>query len=134
MTLQELKAKDSAFIIDPTFLEEFGSWEIMFAIHRDSEYIHQSNLNVITDRLQKHKDDFTEMEVNCWAYGWRRYLLVKPKTEASEIVLKLLAEIQLYPILDEDSVSFCDRCSTSYNPYESEWTPYCCIDCYEDDR
>ena len=91
---------------DNYFGAQYPEYYTVYTKTRDSDYISESNFRIILSRLGGESDTVRIAESSHWLCGWIEIILIhKSNTQALSIAEGLLAEIDEYPILDEDDAS-----------------------------
>ena len=75
---------------------------------RDSDALDRSNFRTAKKMFEEVDSDENDHEVcsfGHWACGWFEIIIVKPGTMCEEEALKIEAELEEYPVLDEED--FC---------------------------
>jgi len=83
-------------------------WPITFAVNRDSDPLDRSNFAVAQTKLaalDPHGDTYVVERFNHWLCGWTDNLLVMPESPAHQLANLLNAQIDDYPVLDDDHYS-----------------------------
>lgn len=80
-------------------------WQIVIAWTRDSETLERANWQAANKRLAEWPDDVAIERSGHWAVGWVEYLVVRPGTEAATEAAKIQAELDDYPVLDDEILS-----------------------------
>lgn len=83
-----------------------GQFARVFMRHRDSDLLAESNLAVFERELAEFSEDAWFEHVNCWAYGWRVELVIRPMrdgqyTQAFRKFVELQCALSDYPVLDD---------------------------------
>jgi hypothetical protein len=88
------------------------TWAMMLARSRDSEIISISNFETISKDMEKRfSRDVAVERFNHWAVGWVDYLMVRmldkqgKVTKAGKAILGWKANLEDYPVADEDDLS-----------------------------
>lgn len=69
---------------------------------RDSDALEESNFLAALDRLGGEGENVEIHRVGHWACGWIEYLAVRERTDKFAIGDRIIAELNDYPVLDED--------------------------------
>lgn len=105
------------FKTSSTYWGERSEWLVAYSTHRDADCLARSNWRCFIRALggngaegAKGTQDVTETvaieEAKHWAVGWVQYLLIAPgATELIAKAEKILADLEDYPVLDEDDFS-----------------------------
>jgi hypothetical protein len=83
--------------------------------------IDRANFESYDEALSTHDLDYRVTNIEGYTY-----ILINPLcTESIEICNALLDNLESYPILDEEKVSYCDACCQLYNPEHDEFHDDC---------
>jgi hypothetical protein len=74
--------------------------------HRDSDFLSQSNFNIILEMLGGEQEDKVEIHrFNHWAVGWTELILIAPLPELITIAEDIEKRLENHPVLDEEDWS-----------------------------
>lgn len=73
--------------------------------NRDSDILSESNFQCALARLGGESEDVVIHRFGHWACGWWEALSVKMGTEAYKEAMKIAAELEGYPLLDDEDYS-----------------------------
>ncbi len=104
-----------------------GNWLILLGHNRDSKIWEESNFDYAVKTLKAISPEAGENEEGSiegdwqihrfghWACGWLEILIVRPGSPAHDAAVKMRADLERYPLLDEDD--FSDREYTAKGEY-----------------
>jgi len=91
---------------DCSYSGDYGDWFIVYSQHRDSTMLQVSNFATFKRRLEDaDTENFTVVHMGHWAVGWIDHILVAPGSVAEQVARELHAQLDNYPVLDEDDWS-----------------------------
>lgn len=114
-----MKTLSEYFGSSSAYWGEKSDWLVVATKHRNSDCLVRSNFRCLIEALagKEHKhagakgsSELTEFlaieEASHWAVGWLQYLIINPAdTVGIALAEKLLAEIEDYPVLNEEDFS-----------------------------
>jgi hypothetical protein len=96
-TLQQAHGRDASYWGDR------GEWIIAYTKTRDADILDRANWESFLERLaDANADDWTIETSGHWAVGHIDFLIVKPDTDAATIAKTARAELDEYPVLDDE--------------------------------
>ncbi len=111
VTLRDITTKCASYAGgDPAKGDEDRSGWLIGPVgrHRDSDLIEESNFGVVTDRLHMVDPEGLDYEIHRfghWACGWIEEIAYRPGSAVASLVETFRADLDGYPILDEDHLS-----------------------------
>jgi len=86
-----------------SFLREQGDWLVIpCGRNRDSLCLDESNFHTAVTLLGGESETVEIHRFGHWACGWYEIIIVKPEGWAADIAAKIEADLDNYPVLDED--------------------------------
>ena len=128
-TVRELLDESTNLHVFDSSLLEKQDHVIIHTIHRDSDAVSKSNHKVFSQELE---GEIETIAFNHWLCGWIEHLIINPNSKLFHKVQELQERLAEYPILDEDSISFCEQCDDWYLLDESDHIPFCSESCMHD--
>jgi hypothetical protein len=92
---------------DASYYGECPEWLIAVDVgtHRDADALTRSNYATLENRLRAvdgNEDTWHEESSSHWAVGWAANVAVKPGTQAETVLRDAVAQLETYPVLDEE--------------------------------
>lgn len=98
---------------------EYPDWLVAYARHRDSDTLTNCNFQVFRDELDRidpDGDSWTIEPSGHWAVGWVEYIAVEPDSPALDLAKKLIAQLEDYPVLCDETLT-----EMEYDQVEYYW-------------
>ena len=111
--VKNLFSRGDIACFDTRYLEggEYAEWLIIYSVHRDAHAIDQINFDCMREELA----EYSVLRMGHWAVGFVEYLIVPPGGADEELAMKLRAELEDYPVLDDSRLDTCECCGEDYD-------------------
>lgn len=107
---------------------EHDGWYIVAAVHRDSDALDRSNLQVLLADLGGESESVIIERAGHWAVGWIDYLIVNPHAKDKlRIAIAASKRLEDYPVLDDEHFSaleyeeFMELAEAELKEYGEDW-------------
>ena len=101
---------------------DYRDWFGIVGRSRDSSELEESNFHAALQMLGGESDTVRVERYGHWAVGWIEEVYVKPGSPAETIARSIEAQMEDYPVLDEE-----DFCQREHKSAQQVWS-----DCYSD--